>query len=124
MSLKFLSKKNKTAEAPQLRSIPEFCAASDKGLSSLQVRERMENGCANVSIEPPTKTVGQIIRSNLLTYFNLVFFALAICEIAVGAWKELTFMPVVFANILIGIAQELKSKKTWTSFQYSARQRA
>lgn len=112
MAFRVLSKKKKIAETPQLRSISECCTAPDKGLSTVQVNERLENGCANVSIEPPTKTVGQIIRSNLLTYFNLVFFALAICEIAVGAWKELTFMPVVFANILIGIIQELKSKNT------------
>jgi cation-transporting ATPase E len=30
----------------------------------------------------------------------------------VGSWMNLTFMPVVFANMVIGIIQELRSKKT------------
>lgn len=94
------------------RTITELCASPDIGLTSSQVSERVENGYGNTAIEPPSKTVGQIIRSNLLTYFNIVFFILAACIIAVGSWNNLTFMPVVFANICIGIIQELRSKKT------------
>lgn len=72
----------------------------------------MEKGYANTAIDPSSKTIGQIILSNTLTYFNMVFFALAALVIAVGSWYNLTFMPVVIANIFIGIAQEIKSKKT------------
>lgn len=56
--------------------------------------------------------MGQIISSNLFSYFNLIFFILAACIIAVGSWNDLMFMPVVIANIFIGIVQELRSKKT------------
>ncbi|MEG2815766.1 MAG: cation-translocating P-type ATPase [Oscillospiraceae bacterium] len=108
-----LSLKNKKPTiAPQHRNIPECCASPEAGLSAQQVEERLENGYSNISIDPPTKTVGQIVASNLLTYFNIVFFALAACIIAVGSWINLTFMPVVLANIFIGIVQELRSKKT------------
>ena len=48
----------------------------------------------------------------MFTYFNIVFFVLAACLILVGSWYNLTFMGVVFSNMLIGIAQELKSKRT------------
>jgi len=95
--------------------IPELVTPPGRGLSVGQASERMENGYGNTAIEPPTKTVGQIIRTNLLTYFNFVFFALAACVIAVGSWYNLTFMPVVIANILIGIIQELRAKKTLDS---------
>ena len=74
--------------------------------------ERISLGYANTAIEPPTKTVKQIILSNTLTYFNLVFFLLAAAIIAVGSWYNLTFLPVVFANAAVGIIQELRSKRT------------
>jgi len=99
-------------EAPLRRVITEVCASPEKGLTAAQAAERLENGYGNIAVEPPTKTVGQIVRSNLLTYFNIVFFLLAVCIIAVGSWNNLTFMPVVIANILIGIIQELRSKNT------------
>ena len=104
--------KDKRQEAPQRRRIPELLASAETGLTTTQAEERLVNGYGNISIEPPSKTVGQIVASNVFTYFNLVFFALAACVIAVGSWNDLTFMPVVFANALIGIVQELKAKKT------------
>lgn len=106
------SAKGKSEVLPARRSITELCASPDVGLTARQAAERIENGYGNIPVEPPTKTVGQIIRSNLFTYFNIVFFALAICIIAVGSWVNLTFMPVVLANILIGIIQELRAKNT------------
>lgn len=111
------AKKN-TLETPVCRTIPQFFAAPETGLSALQVSERLENGCGNIAIEPPSKTTGQIVRSNLLTYFNIVFFILAGCIIAVGSWYNLTFMPVVIANILIGIIQELRAKKTLDNLNF------
>ena len=52
------------------------------------------------------------MRSNVLTYFNMLFFLLALCVIVVGRWQEAMFLGVVFANIVIGIVQELRSKRT------------
>jgi cation-transporting ATPase E len=42
----------------------------------------------------------------------MIFFLLAAAIIAVGAWYNLTFMVVVLANIVIGVVQEWRSKKT------------
>ena len=83
-----------------------------RGLTREMVDERIICGLDNREITPPTKTVGQIIRSNTLTYFNLVFTVLAVGICIAGSWKNLTFMGVVLANTLIGIFQELKSKRT------------
>lgn len=94
------------------QSVGIVCADPAEGLTEAQVSERTALGCVNTPVEPPSKTVGQIILSNVLTYFNCVFFVLAACVIAVGSWYNLTFMPVVLANIVIGIVQELKSKRT------------
>lgn len=82
------------------------------GLNAEQVLERTERGFANIPVEPPTKTVKQIILSNIFTYFNLIFFVLAIALIAVGSFNDLLFLPVVAANILIGTVQEINAKRT------------
>lgn len=108
------SGKKKKNDTEQLRRVEleQLCPAPDVGLTAAQVRERLDNGYGNEPVEPPTKSIGEIIRTNVLTYFNMVFFILAGCVIAVGSWYNLTFMPVVIANTLIGIVQEIRSKKT------------
>lgn len=87
-------------------------ADKDTGLSDHQVFERIQNGYSNRAVASPTKTVMQIICSNLFTYFNLIFFIIAGCVIAVGAYNDLLFLPIIVANILIGTIQEIKSKHT------------
>lgn len=109
MALPVKKKKHETLVRPKIKV---FVADPEVGLSSSQVSQRISSGWVNSSVEPPTKTTGQIITSNLFTYFNLVFFLLAACVIAVGSWRNLMFMPVVLANIFIGIVQELRSKRT------------
>ena len=86
-------------------------APADYGLTKTQARERLENGYANHRPESAEKTVGQILKSNIFTYFNLVFALLAVCIIAVGSYNDLTFMPIIITNCIIGIVQELRSKR-------------
>lgn len=105
--------KFKKEQQEQVRpEVPVILADPAVGLTEQQARERADSGYANVAIESSSKTVGQIILSNTLTYFNLIFFVLAALLIAVGSWVNLTFLPVVFANTIIGIVQELRSKRT------------
>lgn len=82
------------------------------GLSSDQVNEYFENGWSNEPVEPPSKTVPEIIKSNLFTYFNLVFAVLAALLILAGSFRNLTFLPVILANLFIGIIQEIRAKNT------------
>ena len=105
-------RKKKVIEEDYRRPVPVFEARASEGLSTRQVEERVMSGWDNRPIEPPGKTVGQIVRSNVLTYFNMLFFLLAVCVIVVGRWQEAMFLGVVFANIIIGIVQELRSKRT------------
>lgn len=81
------------------------------GLTKAQVAQRAEAGQVNVAVEAPTKTVSQIILTNTFTYFNFVFALLALLLILVGSFRELTFLPIIIANTLIGIIQEIRSKK-------------
>ena len=82
------------------------------GLNSDQVNEYFENGWSNEPVEPPSKTVPEIIKSNLFTYFNLVFAVLAALLILAGPIRNLTILPVILANLFIGIIQEIRAKNT------------
>ena len=82
------------------------------GLTTAQAQENMRLGYANISVDNTARTTAQIIRDNVLTYFNGIFLILAILLIVAGSFRSLTFLPVVIANTLIGIIQQLRAKKT------------
>ena len=94
------------------RPTTRYQADVDRGLTSRQVEEYMVNGWDNRSVEPPSKTTSEIVKSNVFTYFNLIFLLIAVLLIIVGSFRDLTFMPIIIANTLIGIIQELNAKKT------------
>lgn len=99
-------------ETPERRDVPVAHPDPQQGLTSAQVRERADAGWTNAPVDPPGKTVKQIVLSNIFTYFNMLFFLLALCVIAVQQWLNLTFMGVIIVNTAIGIIQEIRSKKT------------
>ena len=87
------------------------------GLTEEEAIERKKEGKYNFLVTPPSKTKEQIIKENILTYFNFVFLILAILLIMVGSFRDLTFLPVIIINALIGIFQELKAKKILDEIQ-------
>lgn len=82
------------------------------GLSREEVKQRREAGLDNVRVDPNTRTVRQIVDSNIFTYFNLIFTVLGALLLIVGSFKDLTFLLIVLANTGIGIFQELRAKRT------------
>ncbi|MDE6797844.1 MAG: HAD-IC family P-type ATPase [Ruminococcus sp.] len=84
----------------------------DTGLSTGQVAQRMADGFYNKPVESPSKTIKEIIYENVFTYFNFIFLILAILLAVNGSYRDMTFMPIIIANTLIGIVQEMRSKKT------------
>ena len=87
-------------------------ATAEEGLTQEQARQRQEDGWSNTPVTVASKTLGQIIRSNLFTYFNLIFAILGVLVFASGSLRNLTFLPLVVANLLIGIIQEIRAKNT------------
>ena len=100
----------KTSEFREVSDPKRFKADPDEGLSASQVRQRIAEGLDNKPVESPSKTVKEILADNIFTYFNLIFVILSVLLIVVGSYRDLTFMPVIIANALIGIIQELRSK--------------
>lgn len=82
-----------------------------QGLTEEQARKYCLEGKSNVPVEAPSKTVKEIIKTNIFTYFNFVFLIIALLLILVGSFRDLTFLPIILANTLIGIVQEIRSKK-------------
>lgn len=82
------------------------------GLTAAEVNARIEAGKINIADDSSDRTTGKIIRDNLLTYFNLIFLVITVLLCIAGAFRDLTFLPIIIGNILIGIVQELRAKRT------------
>ena len=82
------------------------------GLTDEQVNERIEQGKVNADENPNTRTYKQIIRENTLTFFNFLNLVLLVLVLLVGSYKNAFFVCIIIINTLIGIAQEVRAKKT------------
>jgi cation-transporting P-type ATPase E len=83
-----------------------------RGLTAAQVAERVARGDINDVPEAPTRTVVQIVRSNVFTRFNAILGVMLAIILVVGPIQDALFGFVLVANALIGIVQELRAKKT------------
>ena len=91
-----------------------------KGLTSTEVNDRISKNLVNYVDEPKTKTVKEIVKSNVFTYFNFLNVFLGTLVIISGivsgrilyALKNCLFVGVIFTNTIISIAEEILAKKT------------
>lgn len=88
-----------------------------EGLIEAEAAIACEEGRSNRVKGDPGKSVGQIILSNLLTPFNGLNVALAVCLVLVGSYRNMLFMGVVLSNTLIGTIQELRARRTIRKLQ-------
>ncbi len=90
----------------------EFSAECSSGLSQAQVDQRMAQGLSNRVTAKQGRTEGEIILRNCLTFFNLVFIALAVFLLLSGSSvMNMTFMVIVVINTVIGCVQEIRAKR-------------
>ena len=82
-----------------------------QGLSAAEVAERTARGEVNVDAGVRTRSVRQIVRENTLTLFNAINAILAVFVLITGSYKNMLFMVVIVCNTLIGIVQEIRSKR-------------
>lgn len=109
----FQPRKNKKSreKISETREVPRFRPKTQAGLTQAQVTQRQQEGLTNLPVDTQFKSVGRIISENILTYFNLIFFILSLLLILVQSYRNLTFLPVIIVNTLIGIFQEIRSKR-------------
>ena len=91
-----------------------------EGLTDAQYEERVRAGLGNTVPEDGERSPLSILRSHVLTLFNLLNALIAAALIAVGAYRNLTFMLVVISNTLIGTVQELRTWRALKKMQLMA----
>lgn len=82
------------------------------GLSAEQVAERVRAGRVNTADVQTSRTVGQIVRANVITPFNGLLATLFFVILATGRWQNGLFGLVIVANSAIGVIQEVRAKRT------------
>jgi cation-transporting ATPase E len=83
-----------------------------QGLTAAEVADRVARGQINDVPATPTRTVGQIVRSNVFTLFNAILGVMLVLILVVGPLQDALFGIVLVANAAIGIIQELRAKQT------------
>ena len=80
-------------------------------LNDKEVEERINKGLSNKMPDTKTKSIKKIVFENVVTLFNILNLFLMTLLLLVGSFKNMLFMGVVVCNTIIGIAQEIRSKK-------------
>jgi cation-transporting P-type ATPase E len=94
---------------------PQYSAyfnGGSEGLSAAEVADRVARGLVNDVPSAPTRTIGQIVRVNVLTRFNLLLGSLLAVILVVGPLQDALFGLVIVANTVVGIVQEVRAKRT------------
>lgn len=102
--------KNKKASFTAQNTIG-YSANPDTGLNDLQVSEMIKNGQTNKLPSDDQYSIPKIVAKNVFTYFNLIFFIFAAVLITQHSYNHLAFLGVIFSNTVIGIVQEVRSKR-------------
>jgi cation-transporting ATPase E len=87
-------------------------APAPPGLTAADVVARVAAGRTNRLDDSPSRSLGQIVRDNVATRFNALITVLAAVVLAVGEPRDALFAVVMVINALVGIGQEVRSKRT------------
>src|SRR5919109_16830 len=93
-------------------AVPATGPGTGRGLTHAEVAERVARGQTNDVRLSATRTVGQIVRANVLTRFNALLGAMLAVILVVGPLQDALFGFVLIGNALIGIVQEVRAKRT------------
>ncbi|MGL4948835.1 MAG: HAD-IC family P-type ATPase, partial [Anaeroplasmataceae bacterium] len=104
--------KNKKKKQLPISEVKRVEPDLENGLDFDIIDLRKEEGYTNYKHKTTSKSLKSIFFSNIFTFFNILTLSIAGWLISVGAIKDLTFLVIVAANIIIGIIQEIRAKKT------------
>ncbi len=105
-------RRNNKLSAPVRQPVERISPDPEQGLTLQQAKQRLSGGWDNKIYDKAVRTEGQIILSNCLTFFNLVFIVLAALLLLAGSSViKLTFLVVVIINTVIGCVQEIRAKR-------------
>ncbi|MDH6180788.1 cation-transporting ATPase E [Microbacteriaceae bacterium SG_E_30_P1] len=85
-------------------------AIAERGLSAAEVAARRADGRTNAFSPPSSRSLGAILRANVLTLFNAIIAGCFIVLLAIGHWQDALFGLSALANAVIGTVQEYRAK--------------
>jgi cation-transporting ATPase E len=86
-------------------------APAPAGLTTAEVDERVRRGEVNRVTASASRSVEDILRANVFTRFNAIVGGLMALILFVGPYQDAVFGLVMVANAVVGIVQELRSKR-------------
>ncbi|MCC8123543.1 MAG: HAD-IC family P-type ATPase [Oscillospiraceae bacterium] len=111
-------------EQPARKEVPVIRADPEQGLTAQEAAQRQEAGWDNPPVQAPSKSIKEIVKENVFTFFNFIFVILAVLLIMVGSYNDMMFLLIAAANTGIGILQQVRSKFTMDNLNLLASPRA
>lgn len=110
--MKIINKTKKTSNVYDLIQTASLVSDdNEKGLTSFEVLIRQKEGLINKTGKHVTKTYTEIIFTNLFSFFNLLLITIGVFMIAAKQYSGLFFLIVLFANISIGLIQDVRARR-------------
>ena len=100
------------AELVVEEGVERFIVDITQGLSTEQVETRIAQNLTNDNGDEKGKTYLEIVLTNIFTVFNILYFVITIILIWAKKTDQLLFLCVLIPNIIIGMIQEINSKRT------------
>jgi len=89
----------------------EWQRHAEGGLTAAEVAARVAAGRVNAVSGAEGRTLGQIVRANVLTRFNAILGALFVVVLVVGPIQDALFGIVLAVNTAIGLFEEVRAKR-------------
>ena len=87
-------------------------ATGPDGLTADEAAQRVRAGQVNSADERTSRTLTEILKANLLTRFNAILGAAFVLILIFGEGQDALFGIVLIFNVLIGVVQEYRAKRT------------
>ena len=82
------------------------------GLTSAEVRERRGRGEANTAVGGTTRSYATILRTNVLSFYNIILFVIGVALLALGRYSDaLISVGLGLTNSVISTVQEVRAKR-------------
>jgi cation-transporting P-type ATPase E len=82
------------------------------GLTGAEVDDRRRRGEANTAVTATSRSYGMILRTNVLSFFNLILFVIGAALLAMGRYSDaLISVGLGLINALISAVQEIRAKR-------------
>lgn len=104
-----LNKKQRNPKAEY--TVYRYTPDPEYGLDAEKVSERQAQNLTNKTSSDNRHSTAKIITKNVFTYFNIIFFVFAAVLLWQRSYNHMAFLGVVVSNTVIGIVQELRSRK-------------